>query len=114
MAQAGRWWVGLVLYGLVRAWASSTLSIITMAGGAIKGEAWSPSGGWFFVPKNWKPNTYLALGGLAVAGALSVVVGSKLQYQSNTAETDETIAKWNAAAAKARQASAVKETQGSE
>lgn len=83
-----------------------------MAGGAIKGEAWSPSGGWFFIPKNWKSNTYFVLGGLAVAGVLSVVLGNKLQYQSNTAEPDETIARWNAAAAKARQESAVKKTQG--
>lgn len=85
-----------------------------MAGGAIKGEAWSPSGGWYFIPKNWKPNTAVALGGLAVAAALSAFVGAKLQYQANTAETDETIAKWNAAAAKARQTAAVKEAGGSE
>lgn len=83
-----------------------------MAGGAIKGEAWSPSGGWFFTPKNWRPNTLIVLGGLAVAGACTVILGNKLQYQSNTAEPDETIARWNAAAAKARQESAVKGTQG--
>lgn len=47
-----------------------------------------------------------------MAGVLSVVLGNKLQYQSNTAEPDETIARWNAAAAKARQESAVKKTQG--
>lgn len=85
-----------------------------MAGGAIKGEAWSPAGGWFFIPKNWKRNTTFTLGGLAVAGVISVIVGSRLQYQSNTAESDETIARWNSAAAKARQASAVQETVGSE
>ncbi|PRT53930.1 hypothetical protein B9G98_01550 [Wickerhamiella sorbophila] len=74
--------------------------------GAIKGEAWSPSGGWFFTPKNWKPNTMVVLGGLAAVGLATYVVGNKLQYVANQQEPDSTIERWNLAARKGRQQSA--------
>lgn len=83
-----------------------------MAGGAIKGEAWSPSGGWFFIPKNWKPNTFIVIGGMTVVGIASLIVGNKLQYVANTAETDTTIQRWNNAAREVRAISAMKEVRG--
>lgn len=84
-----------------------------MAGGAIKGEAWSPAGGWNFIPKNWKPNTVFVLAGLAGVAAVSWAVGSRLQYQSNTEKDDEIVERWNSAARKARQQSAISQTHGS-
>lgn len=84
-----------------------------MAGGAIKGEAWSPAGGWNFIPKNWKPNTAVVLAGLAGVAVVSWAVGSRLQYQSNSEKDDKTVERWNAAARRARQEAAIKQAHGS-
>lgn len=92
---------------------SNSNSSLHMGGhGAIKGEAWSPSGGWYFTPKNAKPNTIIVLGGLAVVGVVTAVIGNKLTVQANPDNEDAVIARWNAAAAKARKDSAISEAAG--
>ena len=88
-------------------WLQSKLSFV-MAGGAIKGEAWSPAGGWFFIPKNANRNFAVVATGLVAFTAATWFLGSKLQFLSNEQEPDSTIDRWNSAARKARQDSAVR------
>ncbi|VVT55389.1 uncharacterized protein SAPINGB_P004572 [Magnusiomyces paraingens] len=79
----------------------------------LPNQPWSPAGGWFFIPKNAKSN--LAI--LSLATFAISYVGYKFseatQVQSNTEVDDATIARWNAAAKKSREASAIAKAAGS-
>lgn len=75
-------------------------------------HAWSPSGGWFFTPKNYKANTLVITAGLVGVSLLAYAYGEKVGVQANTSIDDDTIAKWNSAAKKARESSAVSKVHG--
>ncbi|CAN6617874.1 hypothetical protein TRVA0_007S00958 [Trichomonascus vanleenenianus] len=72
----------------------------------------SPSGGWFFIPKNWKFNTVVIGAGTLLVAAVTYELGERTTYKSNTEYDDETIARWNKAARQAREASAIASVTG--
>lgn len=75
-------------------------------------QPWSPSGGWWHTPKNYRANlVYISLGMFA----LSVVgwrFNDTIKVTSNREVDDDTIERWNKAARKSREAAAVTKAAG--
>jgi len=58
---------------------------ITMGGGRwfyFPTHIWTPSGGWFASPKNWKANTLVALGGIGLAALSTFSFSASLEVSS--------------------------------
>ncbi|KAJ7933758.1 hypothetical protein B0H13DRAFT_2306182 [Mycena leptocephala] len=55
-------------------WVTTTLTVLIMGGGArypYPKHVWSPAGGWWSQPSNWKMNTFIVCCGMGlVCGAI--------------------------------------------
>ncbi|KDQ56755.1 hypothetical protein JAAARDRAFT_300579 [Jaapia argillacea MUCL 33604] len=57
-----------------------------MGGGArypYPKQVWSPSGGWWTRPSNWKANTAIAFAGIAVVGYATFTLSADKEWRHN-------------------------------
>lgn len=61
---------------------------------------WSPSGGWWFTPKNYKTNAVILGSALVGSSAIAYFVSKNSQHDPQLEHSDEVIKKWNNAVKK--------------
>lgn len=75
-------------------------------------QPWSPSGGWWHTPRNYRANLAWIGLGMVLASVAGWRFSERITVRSNTEVDDETVARWNAAARESRRAAAVAKAAG--
>ncbi|CDO57879.1 conserved hypothetical protein [Geotrichum candidum] len=75
-------------------------------------QPWSPSGGWWYTPKNANTNLlYISLG-MTLVSIAAWKFGERITVQSSHEVDDDTITRWNNAAKKSRESAAIAKVSG--